>query len=120
MDSISLDTSSKLSTVLAAASLFPQAASRLISINDTRLPTAELSTELIDTGAELVKLQMLQEQQSQEIAALRQRTTAVLQRWYSIDIIQAGEYWSNLEDMVEVMEQNLRRASVQKCENELV
>lgn len=109
-----------LSTILAAASLFPQAASRLISINDTPLPTAKLSTELIDTEAELAQLQMLQERQSQEIAALRQRTAAVLQRWYSIDIIQIGEYWANLEDVVEVMEQNLRQASAQKYNKEMV
>jgi hypothetical protein len=116
LDPLAIDTARKLSTILASASLFPQAASRLISVNDTPVPTAELSSELINAGAGLAKLEMLQNEQSQEITALRQRTAAVLQRWYSIDILQTGEYWANLEDRVEVVERSIRQASAQKNE----
>lgn len=93
----SLDTCGKSSIVLAAASSFHQTASRLTSINDTPPITTELSTQLIDAAIRAIRVEVLQESQLQEIAALRQRSAAVLQRWYSVDILQAGEFWANAE-----------------------
>jgi broad specificity phosphatase PhoE len=107
----SLDTVSKSSMVLAAASSFHQTASRLTSVNDTPLPTAELSTQLIEAAVRAARIEVLQESQSREIAALKQRSAAVLQRWYSVDILQVGESWADLEGRVEAVEQAVRRAN---------
>lgn len=107
----SLDTVSKSSMVLAAASSFHQTASRLTSVNDTPLPTAELSTQLIEAAVRAARIEVLQESQSREIAALKQRSAAVLQWWYSVDILQVGESWADLEGRVEAVEQAVRRVN---------
>jgi hypothetical protein len=114
----SLDTASKSSTVLAAASSFHQSASRLTSVNDTPIPTAEASTQLIDEAVRVAKVEVLQESQLREIATLKQRSAAVLQRWYSVDILQVGECWADLEARVESVEQAVRRAKSVKQHDE--
>jgi hypothetical protein len=107
----SLDKVSKSSIVLAAASSFHQTASRLTSVNDTPIPTAELSTALIDAAIKAARVEVLQETQSRELADLKRRSAAVLQRWYSVDILQVGECWADLEGRVEAVEQAVRRAN---------
>jgi hypothetical protein len=114
----SLDTASKSSTVLAAASSFHQTASRLTSVNDTPLPSAEASTQLIDAAVRAAKVEVLQESQLREIAALKERSAAVLQRWYSVDILQVGECWADLEARVELVEQGVRRINSAKQHEE--
>jgi hypothetical protein len=105
---------SKSSIILAAASSFHQTASRLTSVNDTPLPAAESSTELIDVAARATKIEVLQGSQSLEIAALKQRTAAMLQQWYSVGIMQVGECWADLEARVEYVEQAIRQVSSSK------
>jgi hypothetical protein len=56
--------------------------------------------------------------QLREIAALKQRSAAVLQRWYSVDILQVGECWADLEARVESVEQAVRRANSAKQHEE--
>ena len=48
------------------------------------------------------------------MAALRERTAAVLQRWYKVDILRAGETWAELEGRIEGVEQKVRRAALAK------
>jgi len=112
--SSSLDIASKSSTVLAAASSFHQTASRLISVNDTPLPATEASTQLIDAAVRAAEVEVLQESQLREITALKQRSAAVLQRWYSVDILQVGECWADLEGRVQSVEQAVRRVNSAK------
>jgi hypothetical protein len=40
-----------------------------------------------------------------------------LQRWYSVDILQAGDYWAELEERVEEVEKHVRRASTMNDKN---
>jgi hypothetical protein len=89
----------------------------LVSINDAPIPTAESSAKLIDLEGRLAQLQLAQDNQAHEIAALKQRSAAALQRWYSVDILQAGDYWAELEERVEEVEKHVRRASTMKDKN---
>ena len=100
--------------MLATASLFPETASRLTSIHDTPPPAAQLSSQIISKVPQAGKVELLQESQSREIAILKQRSASVLQRWYSLDILQAGECWADLEGRVEKVEQSVRRAALAK------
>lgn len=59
-------------------------------------------------------MEVLQESQVREIAALKQRSAAVLQRWYSVDILQAGECWADLEARIGSVEQAVRRVNSAK------
>ena len=109
-----LDTQSILAIVLASASSYPSTASRLTSILDVPVPPAELSAQLIDLCPRIAKVETLQAAQNADMAALRERTAAVIQRWYTIDILRAGESWAELEGKVEGVERKVRRAALAK------
>jgi len=63
-------------------------------------------------------VEVLQESQLREIAALKQRSAAVLQRWYAVDILQVGECWADLETRVKSVEQAIRRFNSAKQHEE--
>jgi hypothetical protein len=105
-----LDTASILSIVTASASSYPSTASRLTSIRDVPIPAAELSAQLIGLQPRIAKVEALQTAHNSDIAELRARSAAVIQRWYTLDVLQAGESWAELESRVEQVEQKVRRA----------
>ncbi|PMD14212.1 hypothetical protein NA56DRAFT_399078 [Hyaloscypha hepaticicola] len=107
-----LDTESILSIIMASASAYPSTASRLTSILDVPIPPAELSAQLIDLQPRIAKVEALQAVQNADIAELRERSAAVIQRWYTVDILRAGENWAELEGRVEQVEQKVRRAAL--------
>lgn len=109
-----LDSSSLLSIVLASASAYPATASRLTSISDLPIPAASLSAQLIELQPRVARTEALQMAQSADMAELRQRTAAVLQRWYAVDVLGAGESWAELEGRVRHVEQRIRRAALAK------
>lgn len=113
-----LDTSSILSIILASASSYPATASRLTSILDVPIPPAEQSARLIELVPRIAKLEAIQAAQHADIAALRGRSAAVIQRWYTVDVLQAGDSWAELEGRVERMEQKVRRAALAKRQDE--
>ena len=55
-------------------------------------------------------MESLQNAQNADLAALRERTAAVIQRWYAVDVLRAGESWAELEGRVEGVERRVRRA----------
>jgi len=109
-----LDTASILSIVLASASSYPTTASRLTSILDVPIPPAELSAQLIDLVPRIAKVEALQASQAVDIAELRERSAAAIQRWYTMDILRMGDNWADLEGRVEGVEQKVRRAALAK------
>ncbi|KAN0089431.1 hypothetical protein V8E51_019691 [Hyaloscypha variabilis] len=109
-----LDTESLQSIVMASASAYSSTASRLTSILDVPVPPAELSAQLIDLQPRIAKLEALQAVQNVDIAELRERSAAVIQRWYTVDILRAGESWAELEGRVEQVEQRVRRTGLAK------
>ncbi|RDL40826.1 Uncharacterized protein BP5553_00805 [Venustampulla echinocandica] len=106
-----LDTTNILSIVLASASSYPSAASRLTSILDTPIPPAELSIQLIELYPRIAKLRALQAAQNEDIAELRERSAALIQRWYTVGILGGGDSWAELEGRVGQVEQQVRRAA---------
>ncbi|KAL2076197.1 hypothetical protein VTL71DRAFT_1140 [Oculimacula yallundae] len=104
-----LDTSTILSIVMSSASSYPSTSSRLTSIMDVPIPPAELSTQLIDLQPRIAKVEALQAAQNADIAELRERSAAVVQKWYMSDILGVGEQWAEVEGRVEKAEQRLRR-----------
>ena len=109
-----LDTASILSIVLASASSYPTTASRLTSILDVPIPPAELLAQLIDLVPRIAKVEALQASQAGDIAELRERSAAAIQRWYTMDILRMGDNWADLEGRVEGVEQKVRRAALAK------
>lgn len=111
-----LDLPSKSAIILSSATSYPLTASSLTSILDTPLPAAELSAKIIATRPQVSELEALQASQMKTMASLKERTTAILQRWYSVDVLQSGEYWADVEGRVDIMEQDIRRAELGRHE----
>ncbi|EPE36928.1 hypothetical protein GLAREA_09091 [Glarea lozoyensis ATCC 20868] len=116
-----LDTSTLLSIVLASASSYSSTASRLTSVNDTPIPPTELSTQLINLHPRIAKISALQTLQSVEITELRERSAALVQKWYTTGVLGQGETWAELEGRVGRVEQKVRRTALAKrMDDELV
>ncbi len=103
-----------MSIVMASASTYPTTASRLTSILDVPVPPAELSAQLIDLQPRIAKVEALQAAQNADISELRERSATVIQRWYAVNILGAGESWAELEGRVEQIEQKVRRTALAK------
>jgi hypothetical protein len=110
-----LDQATKEAIVLSSAPLYSSTASSLRSIQDTPVPDAETSARIIQTRPQVEKLQAAQHQQLETVAALKARTAAILQRWYSVDILQTGEFWAETESRLDKMDQKFRRMEAAKA-----
>lgn len=87
---------------------------------DMPIPSAQNSRRILSTLPQLRRLEALQESQMQQISQLKERTALVLQRWYATDMIRAGEYWVDVDERVNIVERQLRRAAALKEQAEAV
>ena len=78
------------------------------------IPPADLSAQLIELVPRIAQLEAVQAAQDAEIAELRARSAAVIQQWYTNDILRVGDAWADLEGRVEHGEQKVRRATLAK------
>lgn len=60
----------------------------------------------------LAEVELQQELQARELAELRSRTAAVIQRWYELGVLGGGECWTEWEDRVEMVEKKIRQQEV--------
>ncbi len=81
---------------------------------DVPVPSADMSTQLIDLQPRIGKIEALQAAQNADVAELRERSAAAIQKWYALDILRAGDTWAEMEGRVEKVEQRLRRISLAK------
>jgi len=109
-----LDTSSILSIVLASASSYPSTASRLTSILDMPIPSTQQSNQLIDLVPRIAKVEAIQASQNAEISELRQQSAALLQKWYTSDVLRLGDRWAEAEGRVGQVDQKVRRSALAK------
>lgn len=66
-------------------------------------------------------MEAIQASQNKDIARLRERTGNVLNRWYTVDVLRAGESLAELESRVEGIEKGVRRRQMEKrIDDELV
>jgi hypothetical protein len=82
------------------------------------VPAAELSAQLVELVPRIAQIEAVQATQNADIADLRARSAAVIQQWYTNDILHAGDSWAGLEGRVEQAEQKVRRATLAKKEEE--
>ncbi|KAI9873700.1 MAG: hypothetical protein M1830_010708, partial [Pleopsidium flavum] len=75
----SLTTASLFTIVNSCATLYHTSASRLTSIQDVAIPSANASASLIELNARLARIMLLQDAQSAEIAELRSRSVALIE-----------------------------------------
>lgn len=115
-----LDTPTKSAVILSQAAAYPLTASSLTSILDTPIPAAELSAKVIATRPQVSDVAEMQKSQMDTIAQLKDRTAAVLKRWYTVDVLQSGDYWAEVETRVDTAELSVRRAELVRKEEDAI
>lgn len=60
----------------------------------------------------LAKVELEQRLQAMELAKLRSRTAAVIERWYELGVLGGGECWTEWEGRVERMEKKIRQKEI--------
>ena len=109
----------RLAIIKSCATLYPTTASRLTSILDIPLPPTESFASLISLQPRIAKIQHLQDSQATELADLRLRSAAVLQRWYEIGVLGGGECWTDWEERVVGVEKLVRREEATKARQDV-
>lgn len=115
-----LDTASVVSIIKASASLYSETSSRLMSVTDLPIPSTHLSALLISLQPQVAKLGVVQSHQYDEILRLREKSAALMERWYYMNILPVGEAWAKLETRVRQVEQKIRRAAAIKKQTERI
>ncbi|SLM34782.1 hypothetical protein LPUS_03732 [Lasallia pustulata] len=111
----SLTTPELFAVISSYATLYPTTASRLTSLQDLPIPAAERSASLISLQPRLAKLELQQQSQARELAELRWRTAAVIQRWYELGVLGGGECWTEWEERMEKIEKKIRQTEVMQA-----
>ncbi|PWW74105.1 hypothetical protein C7212DRAFT_346758 [Tuber magnatum] len=96
--SSTLTPSEKLSTVLTAAPSIHTTSSQLTSIRDTPIPDPNVSADLIALIPRINRAEVVQQTQAREIAELRRRSAALLERRYLLGIEGVNECFSEWDE----------------------
>lgn len=104
-----LSTPELLATIYSNATLYPTTASRLTSVKDLPVPSTESSAALIALQPRIARVQLLQESQGRELAALRHRSASVIKRWYELSVLGGSECWTEWEKRMTAVEKQVRR-----------
>ncbi|KAL6718752.1 hypothetical protein ACLMJK_002986 [Lecanora helva] len=104
-----LSTAELLSIISACATSYPTTASRLNAIKDLPIPPAESSALLTALQPRLANVDIMQKTQAQDIAELRGRSAAAIQRWYELRVLGESECWTEWEGRIVNVEKLVRR-----------
>lgn len=110
--------SSQASVVLAHATLFPETASRLSSLQTLQIPSAEQSAKLSDLAPRIAHARRTQDELEQEIQELRQRSARCLEWWVKNGVVGMGDMWEEWEDRLKLAERRIGRLERHQKEEE--
>lgn len=105
----SQDLSTLASIVLAHATLFPETASRLSSLQTLQIPPAEQSSELLSLVPRLEQCNRTEEELANEVQVLRERSARCLEWWIKVGVVGMGDLWEDWERRVGEVEKHLIR-----------
>ncbi|EXJ72005.1 uncharacterized protein A1O5_04508 [Cladophialophora psammophila CBS 110553] len=103
------DTSTLASIVLAHATLYPETASRLSSLQTLQVPPADQSSKLLSLAPRLEKLRQEEDRMQQEVRELRERSARCLEWWVKIGVVGMGDMWEDWERRTAEVERNVIR-----------
>lgn len=93
-----LTSEEKMSTILSAAPSFHATSTQLTSIMDSPIPNPTVSTDLIALVPRISRAEVVQQAQAQEIADLRKRSAALLERWYLLGVEGVNECFAEWDE----------------------
>jgi hypothetical protein len=107
--------------VLAHAQLCSRVSGQLQSLQETSIPDPTSASKLRELQPRIEKAAVRQQQQANELAELRSRSAAAVERWYESGILGMAERWAEWEERMRDVEIVVRRLeAMKKREEELV
>ncbi|OAL30504.1 hypothetical protein AYO20_08723 [Fonsecaea nubica] len=103
------DISTLASIVLAHATLYPETASRLSSLQTLQIPPADQSSKLLSLAPRLEKLRQEELHIQEEVRELRERSARCLEWWVKIGVVGIGDMWEDWERRTAEVERNVIR-----------
>ncbi|KIW96945.1 uncharacterized protein Z519_02336 [Cladophialophora bantiana CBS 173.52] len=103
------DTSTLASIVLAHATLYPETASRLSSLQTLQVPPADQSSKLLSLAPRLERLRQEEDRMQQEVRELRERSARCLEWWVKTGVVGMGDMWEDWERRTAGVERNVIR-----------
>lgn len=103
------DLATLASVVLSHATLYPETASRLSSLQTLQIPPAEQTSRLIALSPELEEARKVERQMEEEVRELRERSARCLEWWVKIGVVGMGEMWEDWESRIADVERNVIR-----------
>lgn len=116
-----LPLASQAALVLSHAQLYSRISGQLQSLQETSVPDPTSASKLRELQPRIDKAAARQEQQANELAELRSRSAAAVERWYETGVLGMAERWAEWEERMRDVEIVVRRLeAVKKREEELV
>lgn len=103
------DLSTLASIVLSHATVFPETASRLSSLQTLQIPPAEQSSLLAGLGPKLEHCRATEDSIADEVRELRDRSARCLEWWVKIGVIGMGDISEDWERRVGEVQKHLIR-----------
>ncbi|EXJ79656.1 hypothetical protein A1O3_07936 [Capronia epimyces CBS 606.96] len=104
------DLSTLASIVLSHATLFPETASRLSSLQTLQVPSAEQSSKLVSLIPRLAQCKENEQSLEEDIQELRERSARCLEWWVKVGVIGTGDLYENWERRLHEVERHLIRS----------
>lgn len=112
---------SQAALVLSHAQLYSKISGQLQSLQETSVPDPTSASKLRELQPRIDRAAARQEQQAAELAELRSRSAAAVERWYETGVLGMAEQWAEWEERMRDVEIVVRRLeAVKKREEELV
>ena len=92
------DSSTQASVVLSHATLYPETASRLSSLQTLQIPSAEQSAKLNDLSSSISESRQQQDELDKDVQDLRQRSARCLEWWVRVGVVGMGDLWEEWEN----------------------
>jgi hypothetical protein len=112
------DLSTQASVVLSHATIYPETASRLSSLQTLQIPPAEQSTRISELAPKIADCQRFQDGLEQEVQDLRPRSARCLEWWVKVGVVGMGDLWEGWEDRLREIERNVARFERKQKEEE--
>lgn len=100
----------QLPVVLSSEAMFQPAISHLTTLQTCDLPGSRAFVSLVELQPRLKRAMEVQDQQAKEVDELRQRSAAILERWYEGTVLENGQQWVEWDDRLSKVELAVRRA----------
>lgn len=104
--------------MLSHATLYPETASRLSSLQTLQIPPGEQSAKISELGPKIADCQRFQDNLEQEVQDLRQRSARCLEWWVKVGVVGMGDLWEEWEARLKEIEHNMARFERKQKEEE--